>query len=138
MPTVVEKISPDRIETCLILGQSNSITTETSQGTTTETTETSQGITTETTETLREITTETTETTETSQGTTTETTETSVVTTESVLELIRANSKITLKEIAVICGITADGAAYHIRKLKRSGRITRVGGSRNGGEWKVN
>ncbi len=43
----------------------------------------------------------------------------------------------TAKEIASVCGITEDGVAYHIKKLKQHGRIIRIGGSRNGGEWKV-
>lgn len=40
--------------------------------------------------------------------------------------------------MASACGITEDGAAYHIKKLKQSDRITRIGGTRYGGEWKVN
>lgn len=74
---------------------------------------------------LKEITTET----------TTVTTET---TTETILNMISNNPKITTREIASACGITEDGVAYHIKKLKQSGRITRVGGARYGGEWKVN
>lgn len=42
-----------------------------------------------------------------------------------------------VKEIASVCGITEDGVAYHIKKLKQSGRILRIGGLRNGGEWRV-
>lgn len=52
--------------------------------------------------------------------------------------MISNNPKITTREMASACGITEDGVAYHIKKLKQSGRITRVGGARNGGEWKVN
>ena len=51
--------------------------------------------------------------------------------------MISNNPKVTAKEIASVCGITEDGVAYHIKKLKQSGRIIRIGGSRNGGEWKV-
>ncbi|WP_443962013.1 winged helix-turn-helix domain-containing protein [Prevotellamassilia timonensis] len=47
------------------------------------------------------------------------------------------NSKVTAKEIASVCGINENGVAYHIKKLKQSGRIIRIGGSRYGGEWKV-
>ena len=81
---------------------------------------------------------ETNTTTETTTETTTKTsTKTSNTTTETILELIRRNSRITAKEIASICGITEDGVSYHIKKLKLAGRIIRIGGSRNGGEWKI-
>ena len=53
------------------------------------------------------------------------------------LKIISNNSKVTAKEIASVCGITEDGVAYHIKKLKQSGRLIRIGGSRNGGEWRV-
>lgn len=62
------------------------------------------------------------------------TTETSTVTTETIFKIISSNPKITAKEIASVCGITEDGVAYHIKKLKQGGRIIRIGGSRNGGE----
>ena len=65
------------------------------------------------------------------------TTETSTATTETIFKIISSNPKITAKEIASVCGITEDGVAYHIKKLKQGGQIIRFGGSRNGGEWKV-
>ena len=77
------------------------------------------------------------ETNTTTETTTENTTKTSNTTTETILELIRRNSRITAKEIASICGITEDGVSYHIKKLKLAGRIIRIGGSRNGGEWKI-
>ena len=72
-----------------------------------------------------------------STETSTVTTETSSNTTETIIDSIRNNPKITTKEIAAVCGITEDGVSYHIKKLKQMGKIVRVGGSRNGGEWKV-
>lgn len=69
--------------------------------------------------------------------TTTNTTETTTNTTETIFKIIGNNPKATAKEIASVCGITEDGVAYHIKKLKQSGRIIRIGGSRNGGEWKI-
>jgi predicted HTH transcriptional regulator len=69
--------------------------------------------------------------------TTTNTTETTTNTTETIFKIIGNNPKVTAKEIASVCGITEDGVAYHIKKLKQSGRIIRIGGSRNGGEWKI-
>ncbi|MGM9847270.1 MAG: RNA-binding domain-containing protein [Muribaculaceae bacterium] len=131
IPSIVEKSNPNRIETCLIIDNKSkqaTETTETTTGITTETTETTTGITTETTETTAGITTETTETT---AGITTRTTET-------ILKMIINNPKITTKEIAFVCGITEDGVAYHIKKLKQLGKISRIGSSRFGGEWKVN
>uniref|UniRef100_UPI00307F39FB winged helix-turn-helix domain-containing protein n=1 Tax=Prevotella pectinovora TaxID=1602169 RepID=UPI00307F39FB len=76
-------------------------------------------------------------TTETPTDTTEITTETPVDTTETILKIISKNPKVTAKEIASVCGITEDGVAYHIKKLKQRGRLIRIGGPRNGGEWKV-
>lgn len=112
IPTVEEKSNPDRIETCLKLEGNINRTTETPVDTTKTTTETSA-------------------------DTTDTTTETPSVTTETILKIISNNPKVTAKGIASVCGITEDGVAYHIKKLKQSGRIIRIGGSRNGGEWKV-
>ena len=133
IPTVEEKSNPDRIETCLKLeGNINGttgtsyVTTEIPADTTEITTET-PSVTTETPADTTEITTET----------LSATTETSADTTETILKIISNNPKVTAKEIASVCGITEDGVAYHIKKLKQRGRIIRIGGSRNGGEWKV-
>ena len=115
IPTVEEKSNPDRIETYLKLEKSIKDTTETCK----DTTETCKA------------------TTKTSTVTTETTTETPPATTETILRIISNNPKVTAKEIASVCGITEDGVAYHIKKLKQRGRIIRIGGSRNGGEWKV-
>ena len=108
IPTVEEKSNPDRIETYLKMERSIKDTTETCKTTT-----------------------------KTSTVTTETTTETPPATTETILRIISNNPKVTAKEIASVCGITEDGVAYHIKKLKQRGRIIRIGGSRNGGEWKV-
>lgn len=108
IPTVEEKSNPDRIETYLKMERSIKDTTETCKTTT-----------------------------KTSTVTTETTTETPPATTETILKIISNNPKVTAKEIASVCGITEDGVAYHIKKLKQCGRIIRIGGSRNGGEWKV-
>ena len=108
MPTVEESNNPDRIETCLKLENYTNITTET-----------------------------TTATTETTTKTPSVTTEKPLDTAETIVKIISNNSKVTAKEIASVCGITEDGVAYHIKKLKQSGRLIRIGGSRNGGEWRV-
>ena len=115
IPTVEEKSNPDRIETCLKLERNIKDTTETSTDATETTTKTASKAT----------------------ETSTVTTETPTDTTETIFKIISKNPKVTAKEIASVCGITEDGVAYHIKKLKQSGRIIRIGGSRNGGEWKV-
>ena len=126
IPTVEEKSNPDRIETCLKLERNTKDTTETHKNTTETPTDTT------------ETTTETpADTTETTTETLTNTTETPADTTETILKIISNNPKVTAKEIASVCGITEDGVAYHIKKLKQSGRLIRVGGTRYGGEWKV-
>lgn len=111
IPTVEEKSNPDRIVTCLSLVNHANTTTETSSYTT---------------ETLSNTT-----------ETSTVANESPIDTTETILKIISKNPKVTAKEIASVCGITEDGVAYHIKKLKQSGRIIRIGGSRNGGEWKI-
>lgn len=108
IPTVEEKSNPDRIETILKLYRNTKSTTETLADTTEMTTKTPSI-----------------------------TTETPADTTETIFKIISNNPKVTAKEIASVCGITEDGVAYHIKKLKQSGRLIRIGGSRNGGEWKV-
>ena len=77
------------------------------------------------------------DTTETTTNTLSATTKTPADTTETIFKIISNNPKVTAKEIASVCGITEDGVAYYIKKLKQSGRLIRIGGSRNGGEWKV-
>lgn len=73
----------------------------------------------------------------TTESTTESTTETHPDTAHTIIKLIANNPKIKAKEIASVCGITVDGVAYHIKKLKLAGKIIRVGGSRNGGEWRI-
>lgn len=56
---------------------------------------------------------------------------------DEIMDIMAENPKITVKEIAEMIGITADGVRYHVKKLKASGRIERVGADR-GGSWKTN
>ena len=44
---------------------------------------------------------------------------------------------VSYKALNTRVGITEDGGSYQIKKLKQAGKIIRIGGSRNGGEWKV-
>lgn len=54
-----------------------------------------------------------------------------------IVDAMIEKPEITAKEIAEKLGITAAGVRHHIKNLKVSGRIERVGADR-GGYWKVN
>lgn len=53
-----------------------------------------------------------------------------------ILEHMRANPKITRKELAAILGLTPDAIKYHLQKLTAEGIITRHGSARSG-YWSV-
>jgi len=53
-----------------------------------------------------------------------------------VIELIRENSNITIKEMAKHLKITIDGVKYNLNKLIKNNVIERVGPD-NGGYWIV-
>ncbi|MBQ9596984.1 MAG: winged helix-turn-helix domain-containing protein, partial [Bacteroidales bacterium] len=53
-----------------------------------------------------------------------------------ILEIIKANPGITVSEITERCGLTYNGAYYHIEKMKKKGILTHKGGDK-GGEWVV-
>jgi predicted HTH transcriptional regulator len=58
-------------------------------------------------------------------------------TTQKILELIKENPYITRKELAEKIGhITEDGIKYHLNKMKKEGKIKRVGPDK-GGHWKI-
>lgn len=56
--------------------------------------------------------------------------------TQRVLAEIIKNSEISIDEIADICGLSYYGVYYHLRKLRKSKIIIRVGGTADG-YWKV-
>ena len=56
--------------------------------------------------------------------------------TQRVLAEIIKNSEISVDEIAEICGLSYYGVYYHLRKLRKSKIIIRVGGTADG-YWKV-
>ena len=60
------------------------------------------------------------------QETTQETTQ------EKILSLIKKNPSITQEQLAVELGITRDGVAYNMKKLKEQGKIGRIGSTKNG------
>lgn len=70
---------------------------------------------------------------ETSEKTTQETAQ---ETTQEIISLIQEKPKITRKELANKIGLTQDGIKYNLNKLKKEGKIRRVG-STKGGHWEV-
>ncbi len=57
-------------------------------------------------------------------------------TVEKILILIRENPKITMKEMEKATGLSRRGIEWNITKLKKEGKIKRVGPDR-GGHWDV-
>ena len=55
---------------------------------------------------------------------------------EIILDAIKNNPYLTNKELATICGITADGVYYQLKQMKTSGLIRRIGPD-NGGHWEI-
>ena len=55
---------------------------------------------------------------------------------ERILALLAAEPRMTRKQLAERVGLTLDGIKYHMRRLKASGAIVRVGSSR-AGHWQV-
>lgn len=64
------------------------------------------------------------------------TTETTTKTSELILDAITKNPFLTNKELAAICGITADGVYYQLKQLKTIGKIRRIGPNK-GGHWEI-
>ncbi len=56
--------------------------------------------------------------------------------TEKIVRLMRMNSKITTEELSKEIGISTRGIEKHIAKLKKEGRVKRIGADK-GGHWKV-
>lgn len=56
---------------------------------------------------------------------------------DRILQMMREQPEIPQEQIADNVGITIKGVKYHIRNLKKEGKIERVG-SDKGGIWKVN
>ncbi len=63
--------------------------------------------------------------------------ETTKTTAEIIKEIMRENPVVSAAHIAVKVGISVNGVQYHIKKMKASGEIERIGSDR-GGYWKVN
>ena len=55
---------------------------------------------------------------------------------ELILEIIRQDLQVTVADIAKLCGLTYDGAYYHIKKMRAQGILGREGGDK-GGVWVI-
>lgn len=53
-----------------------------------------------------------------------------------VIKLLKANPRLTARQLADVLGITFDGARYHLAKLRKEG-VIRHEGPRKGGSWVV-
>jgi len=57
-------------------------------------------------------------------------------TVEIIINAMKVNSKITQKELITLTGLTRRGIEWNIAKLKKEGRIKRVGPDK-GGHWEI-
>lgn len=71
---------------------------------------------------------------QTTENTTQKTTE---KTTEKIIKILKERPYATAGQLAEELGLTIDGVDYNIRKLKKQGRIVRIGGDK-GGHWEIN
>lgn len=58
-------------------------------------------------------------------------------TTEKIIRILKERPYATAGQLAEELGLTVDGVDYNIRKLKKQGRIVRIGGDK-GGHWEIN
>ena len=58
-------------------------------------------------------------------------------TTEKIIRILKERPYTTAGQLAEELGLTIDGVDYNIRKLKKQGRIVRIGGDK-GGHWEIN
>ncbi len=59
-----------------------------------------------------------------------------VTTREKILNKIRENPKITIKQLSELTGISVKGIEWQIKKLKQQGKLKRIGPDK-GGFWKI-
>jgi ATP-dependent DNA helicase RecG len=55
---------------------------------------------------------------------------------EKIIDLLYKSPKITLLELATTLSLSKSGFRYHLEKLRKTGRIHRIGATK-GGHWKV-
>ena len=74
---------------------------------------------------------------QTTESTTQNTTENATEkTTEKIIRILKERPYTTAGQLAEELGLTVDGVDYNIRKLKKQGRIVRIGGDK-GGHWEI-
>lgn len=56
---------------------------------------------------------------------------------EKIIRILKERPYATAGQLAEELGLTTDGVDYNIRKLKKQGRIVRIGGDK-GGHWEIN
>jgi ATP-dependent DNA helicase RecG len=61
---------------------------------------------------------------------------TKVKTSEAILTLIKENPSITREELATHLNLTTNGIDWNLNKLKKEGRLKRIGPDK-GGYWEV-
>lgn len=64
------------------------------------------------------------------------TTQKDIKTTQKILSIIKDNPKVTRKELAILINISPDGIKWNLDKLKKEGKLHRVGPDK-GGHWEV-
>lgn len=57
-------------------------------------------------------------------------------TTEKIIRILKERPYTTAGQLAEELGLTVDGVDYNIRKLKKQGRIVRIGRDK-GGHWEI-
>lgn len=72
----------------------------------------------------------------TTQKTTRKTEKTTQKTTQKILDVLKADPTATRKELADLLGLTPDGIKWNIEKLKKEGKLRRIGPDK-GGKWEV-
>ena len=70
------------------------------------------------------------------QKTTQKTTQKNETTSQKILEILKEKPNVTRKELSEMIGITADGIKWNLDKLKKEGKIKRIGADK-GGHWEV-
>ena len=61
---------------------------------------------------------------------------TKVKTSNLILDLIKANPSIAREKMAKALNLTIDGIDWNVRKLKKAGKLKRIGPDK-GGHWEV-
>jgi len=54
-----------------------------------------------------------------------------------IIQLIKENPQLNRRAMAKLVGISENGVKYHLKKLKKEGKITHVGPTKKG-YWKIN